>query len=298
MCMVWHMRVELKNQGFSAAVSSLGAELVSLKNREGTELLWQGDEAHWRGQAPVLFPIVGALRGGKAQIEGNWFEMGQHGFARRREFAVTAQEQDAVSFRLTSDYETMQQYPYAFALTVTYRLTDTGITTSFAVENTGEQVMPFSIGGHPGFQIPCGESGAFEEYVIEFEQEEHQRCPAIDLSCALIDDSRTAFTLEGEKRIPLTHALFYGDALIFENLNSQWVRVWNPKSGKGVEMTFPGFPLLGIWSAKNDGPYVCLEPWTGCATRTSEGDRFEEKKNMTFLPPKATAEYSFSVAVL
>ena len=33
--------------------------------------------------------------------------------------------------------------------------------------------------------------------------------------------------------------------------------------GRGVEMDFSQFPLLGIWSAQNDGPYVCLEPWAG-----------------------------------
>ena len=56
--------------------------------------------------------------------------------------------------------------------------------------------------------------------------------------------------------------------------------------------------MLGIWSARNDGPYVCLEPWTGCATLTTEGDDFKAKKGMTLLAPGEKAEYSFSVAIL
>lgn len=291
------MRVELKNGAVSAVVDSLGAELVSLK-KDGVERLWQGSEEHWKGQAPVLFPIVGALRGGKAKIDGDWYEMGQHGFARKTEFSLSEQTESSVAMRLTSSFETKKMYPFAFSLTVTYTLTENGVKTAFSVENKGEKVMPFSIGGHPGFNIPAGEKADFEDYVIAFPQPETQHCPVIDTSCALIDDTRTLFALEQEKEIPLRHSLFYGDALIFENLHSQSVKVWNPKSGRGVEMDFSGFPLFGIWSAKNDGPYVCLEPWTGCATLTRESDEFEQKKNTTFLPAGGTADYSFTVSLL
>ncbi len=45
----------------SAAVSSEGAQLMSLVH-DGVEYLWQGDERWWPRRAPVLFPIVGALR--------------------------------------------------------------------------------------------------------------------------------------------------------------------------------------------------------------------------------------------
>ena len=81
---------------------------------------------------------------------------------------------------------------------------------------------------------------------------------------------------------------------MFEGLNSRKVQVVNPQTGRGVEMDFSQFPLLGIWSAKNDGPYVCLEPWTGCATQTTEGDGFLEKKGMQlFAQEKKT--YAFCV---
>ncbi len=288
----------IENSQFTAGIDSLGAQLVSLKGKNGTEYLWTGDPKYWKGQAPVLFPIVGALRNGKTQIDGNWYEMGQHGFARHREFSFVSQEESAISLRLSSDFETRQCYPFEFSLTVTYSLTPEGIKTEFLVENSGDKVMPFSIGGHPGFLIPAGEDAAFEDYTICFEKPETQRCPLIDPSCALIDDENTGFTLDGEQEIPLRHDLFYTDALVFENLNSKKVQVVNKATGKGVEMSFEGFPLFGIWSAKNDGPYVCLEPWTGCATLKREDDNFVNKKNTTFLPPKAAAHYQFSVRIL
>ena len=60
-------------------------------------------------------------------------------------------------------------------------------------------------------------------------------------------------------------------------------------------MEFSDFPMLGIWSAANDGPYVALEPWTGCATAVSESDEFLEKRGMRLLEPGAEATYAFTV---
>lgn len=292
------MIYEVKCGKLTARVDSLGAQLISLTNGENFEYIWSGDPKYWKGHAPVLFPIVGALREGKAKIDGEWFHMGQHGLARHQEFTLVKQEENFLSLRLSSDFETKKQYPFGFSLTVTYILTENGIETRFSVENTGDKVMPFAIGGHPGFHLPVDEPAAFEDYVIRFEQPETQRCPAIVMGKGLIDPGKTAFILENQQEIPLKHSLFYQDALIFENLHSSRVQVVNPQTGKGVEMDFSGFPMLGIWSAQNDGPYVCLEPWTGCATRTDEDDTFEKKKGMTFLPAGGTAEFSFSVEIL
>ena len=157
--------------------------------------------------------------------------------------------------------------------------------------------MPYAIGGHPGFNIPVDEQAAFEDYVIRFEKEETQRCPGI-VGDKLLDYSQITLELEGEREIPLRHELFARDALIFENLNSHTVALVNPATGKGVEMEFSQFPLLGIWSAQNNGPYVCLEPWTGCGTLATEGDVFEQKKGMRSLAPSGKESYAFTIRFL
>lgn len=288
----------IKKGGLTAQVDSLGAQLISLKNESGFEYIWTGDPQYWKGHAPVLFPMVGALREGKTEIGGNWYEMGQHGIARHLEFSPAEQGEGFLSLRLTSNFDTKKQYPFEFSFTVTYTLTDRGFETRFTVENIGDRVMPFAVGGHPGFNLPVDEEAAFEDYTICFEQPESQTCPAIVMGKGLIDPKNTAFTLEEQREIPLRHSLFYQDALIFEGLRSKKVQIRNKKTGKGVEMDFSQFPMLGIWSAPNDGPYVCLEPWTGCATRTDEGDEFEKKHGMTFLPAGGTAEFAFEVRFL
>ncbi len=291
------MIYEISNNNFTAKIDSLGAQLISLQGKDGFEYIWTGDPKHWREHAPVLFPIVGALREGKIRIAGQWFEMGRHGFAKQTEFAWENQTSASISLVLAASPETRSMYPYDFKLTVRYRLESKGIVTEFKVENCGSSQLIYAIGGHPGFNIPVNESANFEDYTIVFDSPESQTCPVIDRQAGLIDWDQQGFVLNGQE-IPLKHELFYQDALVFENLNSHWVRVLNKNTGKGIAMDFEEFPMFGIWSAANDGPYVCLEPWTGCATLVSEGDEFEEKKGMIILAPGASRAHSFSVEVL
>jgi galactose mutarotase-like enzyme len=51
----------LRSDGATAAVLARGAELCSLKNGQGCELLWQAGP-QWRRHAPLLIPIVGKLK--------------------------------------------------------------------------------------------------------------------------------------------------------------------------------------------------------------------------------------------
>ena len=144
----------LTNGNYTAQVNSTGAELFSLKGPDGFEYIWTGDPDYWTGHAPVLFPMVGWLRGGKAKLDGKWVKMGRHGFARRSEFSLAEEGEGKLSLRLVSNEETKKCYPYDFALTVTYTLEENGYKTAFTVENTGDRPMPFTIGGHPGFAFP------------------------------------------------------------------------------------------------------------------------------------------------
>ena len=59
------MRIELKRGGCTAAVDTMGGELVSFKDEQGTEYIWGGDPEFWAGQNPNLFPVVGNLTDGR-----------------------------------------------------------------------------------------------------------------------------------------------------------------------------------------------------------------------------------------
>ena len=62
-------------------------------------------------------------------------------------------------------------------------------------------------------------------------------------------------------------------------------------------MDLSGFDYLGVWSAANDGPFVALEPWTGCTTCEDEDDILEHKRNMTKLQPGEKFSVAFTVTL-
>ena len=80
--------IEIASARLTAAINPHGAELSSLRDPAGRELMTDGDPAFWSGHAPLLFPIVGRLVGDCYRLDGRDYSLPQHGFARRRDFAL------------------------------------------------------------------------------------------------------------------------------------------------------------------------------------------------------------------
>ena len=54
--------VTLKNEELTVKISTLGAEIQSIEDKNRVERLWQGDPAIWKGRAPILFPVAGGFK--------------------------------------------------------------------------------------------------------------------------------------------------------------------------------------------------------------------------------------------
>jgi galactose mutarotase-like enzyme len=164
--------IEIRSDALTAAINPLGAELTHLCDTRGREWMSDGDPAYWTGRAPLLFPIVGALNGGVYRLDGKEYVLSQHGFARRREFALIEQATDRAVFRLTDDDATRTVYPFAFALDAAFTLAGATLTMEITVTNRGDVAMPVSFGFHPAFAWPLPGGGAKEAHRILFEREE------------------------------------------------------------------------------------------------------------------------------
>ena len=92
-----------------AQINPVGAELSSLKFRQ-QEYLWQGDERYWGGRAPILFPIVGALKSGQMSYKGSRYTMPRHGLARRSVFELLHQSDDTITLVLSADTVAVNLY--------------------------------------------------------------------------------------------------------------------------------------------------------------------------------------------
>lgn len=291
--------VAIQNGELSASIDSKGAQLTSLA-LAGCEYLWQGDPRWWAKRAPILFPIVGSLRNGRAASEQGEVSLGRHGFARDVEHEVVAQGESSVTLEIHDTAQTREIFPYAFRLNTTYALTgEASLTQTFRVENTGDVTLPFSVGGHPAFNVPAPgtTNERFADYEIAFTESWTCEAPKIAEGGLLAYDT-AALAVDRADAMPLTHELFADDAVMLTDVPGGTLTLRSRVSGHGVRVDFADFKYIGIWSALGDAPFVALEPWTGHATLTSEDDVFEHKRDITLLEPGAVDERSFTVTLL
>ena len=288
------MEYVLQNGSITAKVESYGAELRSVV-KDGCEYLWQGDPAYWAGQAPILFPICGRLVEGKYTFEGKTYEMTLHGFAKRTEFAVASHTDTEIVFTLSETEATLAEYPFPFTLTVTYTLVGDEIRSSLTVKNTGDGILPFTLGAHPGFRVPL-DGGDFSDWSIRFPGGASPDQLIFSETCFNTGKKR-AFPLFGGDTLPLRHSLFDNDAIFLSRVPER-VRLESEKSSRFVEMTYPDFPYLGLWhKPKSDAPYVCIEPWCGLPTFDGEIEDFATKCDMFRILPGAEKTLAYSILI-
>lgn len=290
------MDYTLSSASLTASVRTRGGELVSLRDRAGTEYIWQGDPAFWSGQNPILFPIVGSLKDGRVDIDGGTFEMGRHGFARQCEFTAVEQGADFIVLELRESRETLARFPFPFVLRVRHRLAENGFSTAFTVENPGTAPLPFCVGAHTAIRCPLLAGERFEDYELAFDQPEDADTLLLSPQ-GLIQDGRSEPMLRGG-RAALDYAVFRRlDTMIFQGLRSKTVTLRHKTAGHGVVLDFHEFPMVAFWT-KPGAPFLCMEPWHGCAAYEGESGRFRDKPHVMTLAPGETRELAYSFTLL
>jgi galactose mutarotase-like enzyme len=272
--------ITLENDYLRATINLHGAELSSLVLKASdTEYLWNGDTTFWPRQSPVLFPIVGGLIEDAFIYKEKSYQLPKHGFARDVSFEVEESSAERASFVLRSSEESLFYYPFDFLLRIIYTLNGSTIAVGYEVENPSGEILYFSIGAHPAFNVPLKEGAAYEDYYLEFDKEE--TAPQYILTGNIVTGDSPFFNQQ--KTLPLHASLFYDDALIFKNLDSTKISLRSSKSPQGLTFDFEGFPYMGIWAAK-DAPFVCIEPWCGIADFKGHSQKLEEKEGIIALP--------------
>ncbi|WP_165209731.1 aldose 1-epimerase family protein [Streptococcus tangpeifui] len=298
------MTITLKNDELTVQLSEFGAALTSIKDKDGLEYLWQGNPEYWSSQAPVLFPICGSLRmnwtvyrpADRPHFTGS---IPRHGLVRKEYFIVDSISEDTVTFSIRPTEKMLRAYPYHFHLSITYRLSGKRIQTTYQVANEEtSKTLPYFIGGHPGFNCPLLEMDKYEDYYLEFDEEETCSIPRSFPDTGLLDLNDRLPFLNQQKKLDLDYRLFTRDALTLDRLQSRGVTLRSRKHHKGVRLDFPDFPYLVLWSTVNQSPFIALEPWSGLSTSLDESDYFEDKRNVSLVAPQQTDCKSFSISIL
>ncbi|MBC1970111.1 aldose 1-epimerase family protein [Listeria marthii] len=288
--------IKLENELLLVEMKTAGAELTRIFRKDtGLEYLWNADSKFWGRHSPVLFPTVGRLVEDTYLVDGKPYHLGQHGFARDRDFKVMEQTENSVRFELDSDEDSLAIYPYKFKLSIIYTIEKDSVAVSYEVENRDDKRIYFSIGAHPAFNLPLTEGTAFEDYYLDFGTEENLETLCLEgpYRSGVIEK----VTSEPARYLPLSYELFKNDALIFEALKQKEVTIKSDKTPHFVKVSFPEFPFVGIWTAKAGTPFLCIEPWYGIADGAGKSVELRDKAGIEHLEPEAVFASEYTITV-
>jgi galactose mutarotase-like enzyme len=256
------------------------------------ELFWQAGPV-WPRHAPILFPIVGRLKNDELRHRDKVYPMTQHGFARDRKFAWTERTPNSCTLVLTDDAETLSRFPFAFRLAVSYAVAEADLEVQFAITNTGNEVLPASIGAHPAFNWPLSPKIPKDVYTLEFDEEERE--PIRRLKDGLLRPEPEPALVFG-KSLTLSEELFADDAIIVDRPTSNAVR-YTAHRGPVIDISWHGFKELGIWSKPGGAPFLCIEPWHGFASPLDFDGEFSEKPGLMHIARAETRVLGYRIRV-
>ncbi|WP_139933851.1 aldose 1-epimerase family protein [Listeria monocytogenes] len=288
--------IKLENEVLLVEMKTAGAELTRIFHKDtGLEYLWNADSKFWGRHSPVLFPTVGRLVEDTYLVDGKPYHLGQHGFARDRDFQVIEQTEKSVRFELDADEDSLAVYPYKFKLSIIYTIEKNTVAVSYEVENTDNKRIYFPIGAHPAFNLPLTDGTTFEDYYLDFGTEENLETLCLEGPYRSGEIKKVVD--KPAQYLPLSYDLFKNDALIFEALKQKEMTIKSDKTPHFVKVSFPEFPFVGVWTAKPGTPFLCIEPWYGIADGAGESVELRDKAGIEHLEPEAVFASEYEITV-
>lgn len=116
--------------------------------------------------------MIGVLKDNTYVYENQSYHLPRHGFARDLEFKIEQIAEHEILFTLTHTAETLENYPFEFNLGLRYKMFGASVCCTYEVSNPADKELLFSIGGHPAFAAPLNNEGNYEDYFLQFNNDE------------------------------------------------------------------------------------------------------------------------------
>ena len=292
------MNYTIKNEYYTAKISSLGAELISLKSADGYEYIWQNDEKKfWKNHAPVLFPACGRILDSKYTYDGVEYPLGTHGFLNSVEFKAERVEENKLTLSFDANETTLLSYPFDFTAVADFTLEGDKLIFNFKVKNNSERTMPYMFGWHPGFVLPTEDGQDIEDYFADFGSGidtlnwfklQHE---------VFVSPTSESYPLENSRYRLNEKEIYSNDTLIFTG-HANRVKLY--ADGKPYLLDFSwsdNLPYLCIWkSDANDAKFLCLEPWNSVPGDGETPENFNTRK-MARLPANSESVYTYTIKI-
>ena len=290
------MNYTIQTERLRVEISSIGAELQSIINAEGKELLWQGNPRYWNRRSPLLFPFPGKSWNDTITIEGIGYPMPKHGFVSDMEFQVTDQQETMLEFLLTDTPETLKAYPYHFELRVLYTIVGSSLNVTWRVKNTNDQFMYFMIGAHPAFNLPqYDENDKIHGYLYTAD------APSFTSNVVLPDgychpETNTVMLHDG--LLPITNHTFACDTILDQTGQFRKITLINKHRNPVLRMCFNA-PVIAMW-APCDGncPFVCIEPWNGICDSFEKPVELKDRNLVNSITPCGEWTNTYTITAL
>lgn len=281
----------LSNGTLTAVFSTAGGELHSLKDKNGKEYIFR-DMSVWEFSAPTLFPICGGLKDDKFIKDGNEYFLPKHGFVRTAEFVAESVSENSITFLYTDNEETLAVYPYRFELRLIYTLDGNSLSVRYAVKNTGNEDMYYSIGCHEAYLCPDG----IEGYSVVFDKKETLDTHGLDGNLLKYE---TTNVLTDSDVLKLDYEYFSSDALVFSKFKSDAVELCANDGSRRIRVEFPEFSHLLFWTKANAfAPYICIEPWCGSPDMVDSVNDLTKRPGILCVKPSETKNRDHKITIL
>jgi len=290
------MNYIIKNDFYTATLSDKGAELISLKNAAGCELMWQNgiDEEFWSDHAPLLFPVCGRLKDKKYTFAGKEYPMDIHGFASLMTFRLLEKSDTKISFMLSDTPDTLSVYPFSFQLTATYELKGAELLFDAKVKNNSSITMPYMFGWHPGFNLPVGDGLDIESYKLDFGKLEMLNWHKI-VNGAFVDKRKVAYPLTNNAYPLCEKEIYENDTMIFTGHKNE-TSLYAKGHAFRLDMSWSeNLPTLCIWKQDDSrAKFICIEPWSS-APKDGVTDENFDIRPMPRLAAGCEEKYHYTV---
>ncbi len=288
----------LKNNFVNVSLSSVGGELCGALANDGFDFVWSGDPKWWGAHGPLLFPLCGRIKNGEYTYKGNKYHLGCHGFLPKTEMSVVSADESTLALSLDANEKTRENYPFDFNLFVKYTLSGNTLKLEATVKNTGNEVLPFAFGTHPGFTLPMEEGKDIADYYIQFDGIDKATVYPLVNQC-FVSPTGEEYSLPNGKYYLEEKELYQRSTVIFKDTKNSCTLA--TEGGKrAIKMTWSDdFPYFCFWKTENNGAkFICLEPWSGVPNDGDTEEEFENKPAMVRLNPGESQSYSYTISFI
>jgi galactose mutarotase-like enzyme len=242
-----------------------------------------------RGGNPVLFPFAGRSfdRGDInfwRDAAGVRRPMPMHGLARQGNFEIDQTDDHGFIARFVPGAEARACYPFEYGFTVAYRFEPLGLACEFTLENLGSEPLPWCAGHHFYFTVPWSEGSRREDYVIRIPAGRRLRWDAAGklVPGPVLQEEES---LGQPGLIDTFHTALRSNQIVFGEKGRHGDVVVRLGT---ADVPPPGATVV-TWTAADDSPFFCVEPWMGPA------NSMENKLGLQLVPPGNSGKFSVSV---